>query len=513
MTVWISRRPEADVGNELAESRSGPGLLAGIRLAVSDDIDVAGRATTAGCSEFADIPDSDAAAVAALRAEGAVLVGKTNLDQFATAVAVATGETDIAVSTDTAGSGLVAAGLQGIVGIKPTRSVISHDDGVPTCESYDCSTIFAPGLRLADTATAVLAASAPGRSWPADTTLAASSSPVVAIPDELPHLDRQWRAAFDEAVTRLQACGVRIVTVGFAPFLAAAKLGYDGALASERYSAITQFIDVHPAVTLDPTVRDIIAAARDIPAHRLIAERTEVRRLQKLAMKSLAGAAALLVPTAPTHPSIAEVEGDPVGVNERLGTYTDFCNLFDMCGVAVPAGTAGDAQFGVTVLARAFDDAVALDIAALFTDEPAPAMPWPLAAADHVELVVFGAHLLGGPLVHQLTDRGARFAGEITTAPRYRMTALPTTPPKPGVTRVPEGVDGAALTGHRWLLSPAALGRFLAELPAPMQLGKVEFADGSWRTAFGCDAAVPGEDISSHGSWTNALAAGAVRQA
>ena len=127
--------------------------------------------------------------------------------------------------------------------------------------------------------------------------------------------------------------------------------------------------------------------------------------------------------------------------------------------------------------------------------------------------MVFGAHLLGGPLVHQLTDRGARFAGEITTAPRYRMTALPTTPPKPGVTRVPEGVEGAALTGHRWLLSPAALGQFLAELPAPMQLGKVEFADGSWRTAFGCDAAVPGEDISSHGSWTNALAAGAVRQA
>lgn len=179
----------------------------------------------------------------------------------------------------------------------------------------------------------------------------------------------------------------------------------------------------------------------------------------------------------------------------------------DMCGVAVPAGRAG-----VTVLARAFDDAVALDIAARLTTDPAPVRVWPLAVAEHTELVVFGAHLRDGPLVYQLTDRGARFAGEITTAPRYRMTALPTTPPKPGVTRMPDGVAGATLTGHRWLLSPAALGRFLTELPAPMQLGKVEFADGTWRTAFGCDGSVEGVDVSHYGSWPAAVAAGAVPQ-
>ena len=203
--------------------------------------------------------------------------------------------------------------------------------------------------------------------------------------------------------------------------------------------------------------------------------------------QALAGADALLVPTAPGQP--------------------DFRRLFDMCAV-----TVGDASSAMTVLARAFDDAVAVDIAALIGDSAPTETVWPLAVAEHVELVVFGAHLLGGPLVHQLTDRGARFAGAVTTAPRYRMTALPTTPAKPGVTRVPDGVDGAALTGHRWLLSPAALGRFLAELPAPMQLGKVEFADGGWRTAFGCDGSVQGVDVSSYGSWTNALAAGAVRQ-
>ncbi len=541
MTVWISRRTEAEVAAELDESRSGTGSLAGIRVAVKDNVDVAGTPTTAACPEFAYLPDADAAVVAALRAQGAVVIGKTNLDQFATglvgtrspygvvrdsrrpdyisggsssgsAVAVATGEADIAIATDTAGSGRVPAALQGIVGIKPTPGVISTHGVVPACESYDCVTVFASTLALADRAMGVLAAGAPDRRWPADVKLAAPPTPVVAIPDELPHLDRQWSAAFDAAVHRLAASGVRIVSVAFAPFLAAAKLLYGAALVSERYAAVGEFIDSHPDASLDPTVRDIVAAARDVPAHTLVRDRAEVQRLRELADAALEGADALLVPTAPMHPSIADVEVDPSGVNARLGTYTNFCNLFDMCGVAVPAGTAGDAQFGVTVLARAFDDAVALDIAALFTGEPAPSSPWPLAAAEHVELVVFGAHLRGGPLMHQLTDRGARFAGEITTAPRYRMTALPTAPPKPGVTRVPDGVGGAALTGHRWLLSPAALGQFLAELPAPMQLGKVEFADGSWRTAFGCDASVPGDDISSHGSWTNALAAGAVRQ-
>lgn len=207
----------------------------------------------------------------------------------------------------------------------------------------------------------------------------------------------------------------------------------------------------------------------------------------RLPERAPAGADVLLVPTAPGQP--------------------DLRTLFDMCAV-----TVGDASSAMTVLARAFDDAVAVDIAALIGDSAPTETVWPLAVAEHVELVVFGAHLLGGPLVHQLTDRGARFAGAVTTAPRYRMTALPTTPAKPGVTRVPDGVHGAALTGHRWLLSPAALGQFLAELPAPMQLGKVEFADGSWRTAFGCDGSVQGVDVSSYGSWTNALAAGAVRQ-
>jgi allophanate hydrolase len=540
MTVWINRRDETDVATDLAESARSGGALAGMRLAVKDNVDVAGLPTTAACPEFAYRPDRDAPSVAALRAAGAVVLGKTNLDQFATglvgtrsphgavrdshrpdhisggsssgsAVAVATGEADIAIGTDTAGSGRIPAGLQGIVGIKPTVGVVSTDGVVPACESFDCVTIFARDLELANRAMGVMAAGARQRPWPADAKLASPPNPVVAVPAELPELDGVWRAAFDAAVGALTDAGARIVTVDLTPFLAAAKLLYDGALVSERYAAVGEFIDGHPDAAIDPTVGRIIAGARDIPAHRLVRDRREVQRLRDAAMARLDGADALMVPTAPMHPTLDDVAADPVGVNSRMGIYTNFCNLFDMCAVSVPAGMAGDAQFGVTVLARAFDDAVAVDVAAMASRVDPPQEVWPLATADVTELVVFGAHLRGGPLVHQLTDLGARWAGELVTSARYRMALLPSTPPKPGITRRPDG-GGTALKAHRWLLSPAALGRFLAALPAPMQLGKVEFDDGSWRTSFGCDggAADAGADISHYGGWAAAVAAGAV---
>ena len=540
MTVWISRRSDADVDADAARSRLAGGALAGLTLAVKDNVDVAGLPTTAACPEFGHEPERDAAAVAALRAAGAVVVGKTNLDQFATglvgtrspygavpdsrrpefisggsssgsSVAVATGQADIAIGTDTAGSGRVPAGLQGIVGVKPTVGVVSNIGVVPACESYDCVTIFARDLELANRAMGVMAAGAPNRRWPADTRFAAPPEPVVAVPSELPELDESWRAAFGAAVTALLAAGARVVTVDIAPFLAAAKLLYDGALVSERYAAVGEFVDAHPDASIDPTVSRIVTTARDVPAHRLVADRREVARLRSEAMAVLDGVDAMMVPTAPFHPRLDEVAADPVGVNSRMGTYTNFCNLFDMCGVSVPAGTAGDAQFGVTVLARAFDDAVAVDVAALVSGVEAPQEVWPLSVADTTELVVFGAHLRGGPLVHQLTDLGARWAGELTTSAHYRMALLPSVPPKPAITRVEDGA-GTALKAHRWLLSPAALGRFLAGLPAPMQLGKVEFDDGSWRTSFGCDgaAAAAGTDISQYGGWAAAVAAGAV---
>ncbi|WP_216895721.1 allophanate hydrolase [Nocardia alni] len=542
MTIWIHQRAEAEIARDVAEA-TGP--LAGIRLAVKDNVDVAGVPTTAGCPAFAYTPDRDAPAVAALRAAGAVVVGKTNLDQFATglvgtrsphgavpdarrpefvsggsssgsAVAVATGAADIAIGTDTAGSGRVPAAFQGIVGIKPTVGVVSTDGVVPACRSYDCVTLFAADLPLADRAMGVLAAGAGRREWPADVRLAAPPEPVVAVFDSLPELNPLWRGAFERTVGALREGGVRIVTVDPEPFLAAARLLYGGALVAERYAAVGAFVDAH-AESVDPTVGSIIRAARDIPAHRLVSDLATLEELRSRALASLAGADALLTPTAPGQPTIAQVAADPVGANSRVGAYTNFCNLFDLCAVAVPSGMAGAAQFGVTVLARAFEDAVALDIAARITngdsDTPTPLdTVWPLSVAPAQEVIVFGAHLRGQPLEHQLTDLGARWMGPVRTAPRYRLAALDTHPPKPAVTRRPDGEAGVAVAGERWLLSPAALGRFLARLPPPMQLGAVEFADGTWHTAFGCDgaAAAAGKDISEYSSWTAALAAGAV---
>ncbi|MGB7505618.1 MAG: hypothetical protein WA965_09365, partial [Mycobacterium sp.] len=203
--------------------------------------------------------------------------------------------------------------------------------------------------------------------------------------------------------------------------------------------------------------------------------------------------------------TVAADHGDLQGVDALITVGLPMTPA-DMCAISV----AVDGCI-LTVLSRAFDDAVALDVAAALTGMDAVDAVWCLSAAGHVELVVFGAHLRGGPLTHQLTDRGSRWAGEITTAPRYRMTVLPTSPAKPAITRVPDDAPGAALYGHRWLMSAAALGDFLSALPAPMQLGKVEFADGTWRTGFGCDAAAAtGPDISAYGSWPAAVDAGAV---
>ncbi|MCJ0902552.1 allophanate hydrolase [Rhodococcus sp. ARC_M6] len=536
--IWIHLRPEADALAEAADIDASAAHLPlrGMVLAVKDNVDVAGLPTTAGCPEYAYTPTGDAAAVAALRAAGAVVLGKTNLDQFATglvgtrspygavrdarrpeyisggsssgsAVAVALGLVDLAIGTDTAGSGRVPAGLQGIVGIKPTFGAVSTEGVVPACRSYDCVSIFAADLAGAESAMAVMATGAPDRAWPSDVRLSAPPRPRVAVPCELPGLDSQWSAAFGVAVEQLRAAGAEIVEVDLTLFLDAAKLLYDGALVSERYAAVGEFVDAHPD-GVDPTVCSIVAPAGNIPAHRLLEDRELLAQLRNRAMKNLDGIDALMVPTAPEHPTIAEVAADPIGVNSRMGTYTNFCNLFDLSAVAVPAGMAGEAQFGVTVLARAFEDAVAADIAAMVTGESAGG--WTSTPGEAVELAVFGAHLRGQPLEHQLTTLGARWLGPVATSPRYRLSALDTTPPKPGLVRVAEG--GVSIVGERWRLAPAALGKFLALLPTPMMLGAVGFDDGSWGTGFGCDleAAASGKDISEYGGWKAALEAGAL---
>jgi allophanate hydrolase len=576
--IWIKVRGRDELLAEAAQIDAavvaGAELtLAGLLLAVKNNVDVAGISTTAACPGFGYEPAEDAVAVARLRKAGALVLGATNLDQFATglvgtrspygavrdsrrpdrisggsssgsAVAVALGLVDIAIGTDTAGSGRVPAGLQGIVGIKPTLDVVSTAGMVAACRSWDTATILARDLDTAELAMGIMAGQ--GRGWPADLRLAAPSRPRVAYPASLPALPPAWAAEFGAQIERLRAAGLDVEPIELDVFLRAARLLYDGALVAERHAAVGSFIDAAlaggasvssteggpgggSAVGLDPTVTGIISAAGRLPAHHYVRDTAALEELRRDAMSRLEGFDALIVPTTPFHPTLAEVEADPVDVNSQMGTYTNFCNLFDLCAVAVPAGTIEESdggevsQFGLTVVGRTFDDGVVADIARRIEATPAsPALfasgaassrpsaqqrPWPLAAgAVAVPLVVVGAHRKGQPLMAELEQRGAFWDGPVALAPRYRMVALDTQPPKPGLVR---SDDGAELVAERWLLSEAALGSFLAELPEPMLLGSVLLNDGSTAVGFACDAvaASRGMDITHFGDWLAAQAA------
>ncbi|GAA1883537.1 allophanate hydrolase [Williamsia serinedens] len=528
--IFLHLRSRDEVRRDHEASIAAGGPLAGMILAVKNNVDVAGFPTTAACPGYGSVVATDAPVVAALRSAGAVVLGTTNLDQFATglvgtrsphgavrdsrraefisggsssgsAVAVALGLADIAIGTDTAGSGRVPAALQGIVGIKPTVGAVSTEGVVPACASYDCVTVFARDLATADAAMAELARAAGSRPFPADIRLAAPPVPTIAVPAELTAMDEPWCAAFAAAVDRCRGLGWHVTEVPFDDFLAAATLLYDGALVAERFDAVGEFVTTaDESAGLDPTVAGIIGAAGDIRAVDLLADRRRVEELRARAMGSVADCDAIMVPTAPFHPSVEDVAADPVGVNARMGTYTNFCNLFDLCGIAIPAGeiddgSAGVAQFGVTFLAPAHHDAVVVDLARRFRDEPTAAPSWPEAVADVVDLAVFGAHLRGQPLEHELATRGARWSGELRTSPDYRLVELATTPPKPGL--VAEQVNGRSIRGERWTLSTAALGSFLAALPAPMGLGAITLDDGSSIVGFACahDAAEKGRPL------------------
>ena len=531
--LWITLRDESDVAAEAAaidlRVAAGESLpLAGMLCAIKDNIDVAGLPTTAAHPEFARLPETSATVVLRLRAAGAIVLGKTNLDQFATglvgtrspygavrnsvfpdrisggsssgsAVAVALGIVDFALGTDTAGSGRVPAALNGIVGIKSTRGLVPVDGVVPACRSYDCVTAFAATVELATQVTSIMSGVSDvdpvSRAWPTDVALAAPPTPRIAIPapEFLTALSAANRALFAASVDTLVAAGAMVAEIDIAPFLECAALLYDGALVAERYAAYGDFITAHPEGA-DPTVARIVAGAATRHGYDVVKDQDRVAHYRLEAERLLAGFTAMLVPTAPEHPTLAAVADDPIGVNSRMGIFTNFMNLLDLAGVAVPAGQTDDGLFGVTVVVRGFDDQIAIDLASILTGETPVVFP-----TGWIELAVFGAHLGGQPLNGQLVSLGARFLTAASTSDDYRMYALPGAVPKPGVVRVEPGT-GVRLDGEIWAMSPAALGSFLAALPQPMSLGKIVLDDGREVLGFGCTWP-QGEDISSFGGW------------
>ncbi|WP_280401061.1 allophanate hydrolase [Nocardia carnea] len=539
--IWISLREEADVLAEAAaidaRSEQGENLpLAGVLLAVKDNIDIAGIPTTCACPGFARAPEQTAPAVARLVEQGAIVLGKTNLDQFATglvgtrspygavrnsrfpdrvsggsssgsAVAVALGMVDAALGTDTAGSGRVPAALNGLVGIKPTLGLVPTTGVVPACPDYDAVSVFARDLTLATQVANAMIGPDPAdprsRPWPADTPLGAPARPILAVPtdDNLKALTPAYRAAFDATVARWRAGGGEIGTVDITELLDAARLLYDGAVVAQRYAAVGEFLSGKPEGA-DPVVSAIVEGSARPAAHAYVTDLDQIARAAATARRLFADYPALLLPTTTEHPTIAAVAADPITINSRMGTFTNFCNLLDLAAVAVPGeDTAEGDPFGVMLVTPAFADQVGIDLAARLLGEPSP-----LLTATGTDLLVVGAHLRGLPLHHQLDAARARFVGEVATAAAYRMVALPATPPKPGLLRVGPG-DGRSLPGELYRLSPAALGSFLSNLPSPMTLGKVELETGEWVTGFACDyeSARDATDITEYGGWKNYL--------
>ncbi|MEU9285560.1 allophanate hydrolase [Streptomyces sp. NPDC048275] len=526
--IWIDLRPQAEVETEAeaidARLAAGERLpLAGKLFAAKGNIDVAGLQTTAGCPAYAYAPEADAPVVARLRAAGALILGTTNLDQFATglvgtrsphgavrgaldlarisggsssgsAVAVALGIVDFALGTDTAGSGRVPAAFNGIVGLKPTRGLVPTTGVVPACASLDCVSVFARTLPEAERALTYMA-SPSGRELPALPQRAPGPWRVAIPPTaQLGELDEGWAQAYEAAVDQLVTAGAEVRTIDLTPFTEAAAMLYEGAFVAERYTAVGSFVDkliAEGGAGLDPTVAGIITRARDIPAHQLYADQDRLAELRARALTQLGDADALLLPTAPGHPTLAEVAADPLGANARLGRFTNSTNLFDLAAVAAPAATVDGLPFGVMLIGPAFTDERLARIAALL-------QPW-------LRIAVVGAHLSGQPLNPQLLSLGAELERTTTTAAAYHLHALSTTPPKPGLVHVGEG--GAAIEAEVWRLPAEGLGRLLDALPRPMALGRVELADGTHVAGFLCEpGALEGaEDITEYGGWRGYL--------
>lgn len=561
--AWISRATMHQLEGQIQELESRvaghPDLtqwpLYGVPIAVKDNIDVAGFATTAACAAFEYWPEHDAAVVTLLRQAGAIIVGKTNLDQFATglvgtrspwgevpntfkpdyvsggsssgsASVVARGWVPIALGTDTAGSGRVPAGFNNIVGLKGTLGAISVQGVVPACQTLDCVSIFA--LTLADASQVFdwLAQRNQQDPW-------SRSKPAHHIPQQMKRLgipqapnwfgDARQAQAWADALAQWQTLPVTLVPIDFTLLWELAALLYEGPWVAERHAAIAEFMAVaEQRTTMHSTVRDIIAGAEQFSATDYFKAHYQKQSLIHRIQALLAEVDGLLVPTSPCFPTRAAVAANPISENAKLGLYTNFVNLSDRCALSVPAGMRSDGlPFGVTLIAEAWRDqdlqALASQWLALLPLQLGNGnTPWPeealqLAAAElpdqTVEVCVVGAHLEGMPLHSQLTERRAQWVEATTTAPCYRLFELPdSAPPKPGLARMQTGV---AIAVEVYRMGYQELGSLMALIPPPLGIGNVQLADGRWVKGFICEplALEAAKDISHFGGWRAFMAA------
>jgi allophanate hydrolase len=560
--IFISLLDEKDAladAHKLAADGSRDLPLYGIPIAVKDNIDVRGLPTTAACPAFSYRPTMDAACVARLREAGAIVIGKTNLDQFATglvgvrspygvprnplnaklipggsssgsAVAVATGLVPATLGTDTAGSGRMPALFNNIVGLKPSLGLVSNVGLVPACRTLDCVSVFAHTTDDCSAILAVMAGYDPNdpyaRRRPLQRPGALPPRLRLGVPSPGQRMffgDRHAADDYAAALDRLARLGATIIDIDIEPFYETARLLYEGPWLAERYAATRNFIASSPQ-SMHPVTREIILGGAPPLAADAFAAFYKLERLRRIVGQTFDAVDALALPTAPTLYTVEQVLADPVQLNSRLGTYTNFVNLLDLCGLAVPAAlhdapSAGVTPFGITLLApggndgllaaigRRFHADTALPLGALGRKQP-PLAALPAALGGAVPLAVVGAHLSGMPLNHELRSHQAHFVEATITAPDYRLYDLPgTTPPKPGLLRVAGGA-GHAIAVEVWAMPAEPFGRFTAAVPPPLSIGSVRLADGRWVKGFLVEAeAVNGaRDISGFGGWREFVA-------
>lgn len=514
--------------------------LYGVPFAIKDNIDLAGLPTTAGCKEYSYDPESSAFVVAQLIAAGAVPLGKTNLDQFATglvgtrspwgeaknsfnpdyisggsssgsAVSVATNQVFFSLGTDTAGSGRVPAAFNNIMGLKASKGLLSCSGVVPACKSLDCVTIFA---RDADDFSLLYSVAAvydeqDCYARPAEMPKTPVSASFCGLKIGVPHPEQlaffgneQYQHLFIEAQARMQQMGAELVPFDLQPFIDAAKLLYQGPWVAERYAAIQAFFDNQPDSCL-PVIQNIVGGAKSLTAADTFKAMYKLQAYKIQCDKLLNEVDIVMTPTTGTIYTIDEVNADPIALNSNLGYYTNFMNLLDYCSVAIPAGfTPSGLPFGVTLFTRAFADQSLLALAKQWQKDNGLVLGVDNRRLDTMDLMVCGAHMQGLPLNEQLTSLGAVLKEKTSTSPKYKMYKLAGEPPfRPGMIRDEE--LGAEIEVEVWTMPVTRIGVLLAQIPHPLGLGSVELISGEWVKGFICEPVgiKNAQDISEHGGW------------
>jgi allophanate hydrolase len=539
--VWITRIAEADVIEAACrvDARIAAGEilpLAGVPFAIKDNIDLAGVPTTAACPDFAYTPAASAEVVERLIAAGAIPMGKTNLDQFATglngtrspygapacvfnrayvsggsssgsAVAVAAGLVAFALGTDTAGSGRVPAAFNGLVGMKPTKGRWSTTGLVPACRTIDCITVLAHSIADARAIDSAVAGFDPTDAYSRPQEDRPVSARRIGVPRPGQRLflgDAAAERLYEQALATLAADGAALVDIDMTPLRETAMLLYGGPWIAERTAAALPLLDDNPEA-IDPTVRAIMEDGRSVSGVDVFEGQYRLAALQRLAEAMWQDIDLLALPTTPTIYRIAEMRAAPIALNSNLGLYTNFVNLLDMAALAVPAGWRDNGTgFGITLIGPAWTDRALLDAGEAYLATAALPPPPPLnieETMDTVKLAVVGAHLEGMPLHWQLTSRNARLVTATTTAPTYKLYAMAnSTPPKPALIH---DAEGAAILVEVYELDVAAFGSFVVEVPAPLAIGSVTLADGSTVKGFVAEprAIAGAADITALGGW------------